>query len=313
MTSIAADSAAAASRAEGRTGFLLALTAFFVWGLGPVYFKLLGEVGALEILAHRIVWTVVLLCALVTAFGQWAELLATLRHPHRLAILGVTTLLVSSNWLVFIWAIQAGHILQGSLAYYINPLINVVLGMVFLRERLTRLQGLAVLIAAAGVLNLVIAEGVVPWVSLFLAATFGAYGLLRRQVQVDALSGLLIETTLLVPLAAGYLIWLGIGGAAAGWGDWRLMLLLALSGFVTGVPLVLFVAAAKRLRYATIGLMQYLAPTMHFALALWVYDEPMSEGMLATFGAIWLALALYSWDATAVLRRVEPTAPALRR
>ena len=216
----------------------------------------------------------------------------------------ITTMLVSSNWLVFIWAIQQDRILEASLGYYINPLVNVVLGMVFLSERLSRWQGVAVLLAAIGVGVMIVGVGTLPWVALSLALTFGFYALVRKKAKVDPLIGLLVETLLLLPAAAGYLIWLSSAGTGVfGPQDWAMSAMLIASGLVTGTPLVLFMYGAQRLNLSTIGLMQYLAPTIHFLLALLVFGEAFTLTHLITFLFIWSGLALYSWDAMARYRR----------
>ena len=292
------------ARRRTAIGAAAGLGAFLIWGFVPVYFKAIGHIPALEILAHRVVWTLAILIILVAALGRLREVIVSLTSHSRLGILMITTMLVSSNWLVFIWAIQQDRVLEASLGYYINPLVNVMLGMVFLSERLSRWQGVAVLLAAIGVGVMVVGVGTLPWVALSLALTFGFYALVRKKAGVDPLIGLLVETLLLLPVAAGYLIWLSsIGTGVFGPQDWTMSALLIASGLVTGTPLVLVMYGAQRLNLSTIGLMQYLAPTIHFLLALLVFGEAFTPTHLVTFLFIWSGLALYSWDAMARYRR----------
>ncbi len=290
-------------------GVATALGAFLLWGFAPVYFKAIDHLTALEILAHRVVWTLVILIVLVAALGRLHEVVRSLISRRRLGVLLITTVLVSSNWLIFIWAIQQDRLLEASLGYYINPLVNVLLGMAFLSERLSRRQGLAVLLAAIGVGVPIVALGTLPWVALGLAATFGFYALVRKKAQVDPLIGLLVETLLMLPAAAGYLVWLSVTGTGVfGLQDWGMSALLMASGLVTGTPLVLFMYGAQRLTLSTIGLMQYLAPSIHFLLALLVYGEPFTPAHLVTFLFIWAGLALYSWDTISRHRRAQEPA-----
>ncbi|MBI1209639.1 MAG: EamA family transporter RarD [Azospirillum sp.] len=304
MTDLPIDSAAGASHRHSapRLGVLYAAAAFLWWGAAPIYFKAVGQVPPFEILAHRILWSLLLVGAIVLAVKPAGAIRAAIGGPRRLGVYVATTLLVSLNWLVFIWAIAEGHLLQASLGYYINPLINVLLGMAFLGERLSRPQALAVAIATIGVSGLVVAHGEVPWVALVLALSFGFYALIRKKAAVDPLLGLLIETALLAPLALGFLVWLGLAGGGAfgramsGGGGLPLDLLLVLSGVVTAVPLILFMSGAQRLKLSTIGLMQYLAPTGHFLLGVFLYGEPFTPAHGFAFACIWIALALYSND-----------------
>ncbi len=287
-------------------GVATALAAFLLWGFAPVYFKVIAELPPLEILAHRVVWTLVILTVLVAALGRLHEVVLSLTSRRRLGILLITTVLVSSNWLIFIWAIQQDRLLEASLGYYINPLVNVLLGVAFLSERLSRGQGLSVLLATIGVSVLILALGTLPWVALSLALTFGFYALVRKKAQVDPLIGLLAETLLLLPAAAGYLVWLSSAGAGVfGTQDWGMSALLIASGLVTGAPLVLFMYGAQRLTLSTIGLMQYLAPSIHFLLAILVYGEAFTWAHMITFLFIWAGLALYSWDTMTRYRREQ--------
>ncbi len=286
-------------------GLLYALGAYLVWGLSPVYFKALSGVPPLEILSHRVAWSVALLAPAVALSGAWGELRGALGSWRALLTLGATTVLISVNWLLYIWAIDSGHLLEASLGYFVNPLVSVVLGVVFLREALSRAQTLAVGLAGAGVLWLLLGYGRFPWISLTLATTFGLYGLLRKSAGVGALTGLLAETALLAPAALLYLGAKGASGSGAFGSGWRVSLLLAAAGAITAVPLVWFALAVRRLRLSTMGFLQYLAPSLQLALAVWLYREPFTRSHLVTFGFIWTSLGLYSWDAVRRLRPVE--------
>lgn len=276
-------------------GLLNALGCFTLWGSFPLYFKLLQHVPALEVLAHRVLGSAVLLLALILAWGQWPALLAEFRNRRRLGFYLLTALLISGNWLLYIWAVQMGRILEASLGYYINPLVNVLLGMLFLGERLNSRQLLAVLIAAMGVLVLVIGHGVFPWISLTLAFSFGSYGLLRKKAGHAPTLGLCVETVLIAPIALLFLV--AQGGGALGRVDGHTDMLLLGAGLVTVIPLLMFLQATQRLRLSTVGLIQYLTPTLQFLLAVAVYREPFTGIDQTAFGCIWLALALYSVDA----------------
>ncbi len=279
-------------------GVASALGCFGVWGMFPIYFKALGHVPALEVLAHRVLWSAVLLVGLILAQGQWPALRAEFRNLRRLCFYLVTALLISGNWLLYIWAVQHGRILEASLGYYINPLVNVLLGVLFLRERLNPRQWSAVALAAAGVLILVVGHGVLPWISLTLAFSFGGYGLLRKKAGHAATLGLCVETVLLAPLALLFLVALAaLGAGALGARNGQTDLLLLIAGPVTVAPLLLFLQATRLLRLSTVGLIQYLTPTLQFLLAVALYREPFTSIHLVAFGCIWLALALYSADA----------------
>lgn len=286
------------------TGVLNALGCFGVWGLFPIYFKLLGQVPALEVLAHRIVWSVIVLLALILAQGRWRALRAEFHDWRHLRFYLLTTLLISANWLLYIWAVQNGRILEASLGYYINPLVNVVLGVLFLHERLNPRQWMAVALAAAGVLVLVVGYGEAPWIALSLALSFGSYGMLRKKAGHPAALGLGVETALLAPVALLFLLALAVRGTGAlGAGDGRTDLLLLAAGLITVAPLLMFLEATRLLRLSTVGLIQYLTPTLQFLLAVAVYREPFTAIHLTAFGCIWLALALYSADAWSSHRR----------
>ena len=295
-------------------GVLSALGCFMIWGLFPIYFKLLNHVPALEVLAHRILGSAVLLVVLILGRKQGALLLAVFRNRRHLRFYLHTTLLISTNWLLYIWAVQTGRILEASLGYYINPLVNVILGVLFLRERLNPRQWSAVAIAAIGVLVMVIGHGVFPWISLSLALSFGSYGLLRKKAGHAAMLGLCVETLLITPLALLFLIVLTVrgGSALAGNLDGQSAWLLLAAGPVTVVPLLLFLQATQYLRLSIVGLIQYLTPTLQFLLAVVVYHEPFTSIHLLTFGCIWLALTLYGIDAYSSHRPHNATTPPHR-
>jgi chloramphenicol-sensitive protein RarD len=278
-----------------RTGILLGLAAYAIWGVMPLYFKLLAAVSPVEIVAHRILWSLIFLAALVTLWRRWPAIRAAVTTGRVLVTLIVTALLIAVNWLVYIYAIVSGHVLEGSLGYYLNPLVNVLLGVVLLKERLTRPQIFACLLAAAGVAVLAAGAGSGLWISLTLAASFASYGFLRKVAPVDALEGLWVETAILAPVALAWLMFLAARGDA-GFGQFGLGtdLLLVLGGAVTATPLLLFTAAAKRLPYSTLGFLQYVAPSLQFLLAVLAFGEPFTRAHALCFGAIWAALAIFS-------------------
>ena len=285
-------------------GLLIGLTAFLIWGMSPIYWKELKSVQALEIILHRIVWSFFFLIPIVMLRGRRSAFFAALRNPRAMAILSVTALLISSNWFIYIWAVANNHLLQASLGYYINPLVNVLLGMLFLGERLRRLQVLSVAIAAAGVLYLTFYVGQFPWISLFLAFSFGFYGLIRKAVDVASIVGLAIETMLLSIPAGIYLIMLFSNDAGAFLRiDGHTDLLLVGASVVTAVPLLLFTISARRLRLTTVGFIQYIAPTCMFLLGVFLYQEHFATEQVVTFIMIWIALCLYSLDSVFFYRK----------
>ncbi|MHC4695548.1 MAG: EamA family transporter RarD [Planctomycetota bacterium] len=284
-------------RRETRIGVAYGLAAYLWWGMVPIYFKQVAHVLPTEVLAHRVIWSVVLLSVLMRIYDRWHVAYDLLRNKLTIITLCGTMILIAGNWLVFIWAVANDRVLQASLGYFINPLFSVLLGFVFLRERLRRWQIVSVALAGIGVAYLTLGYGQVPWVALFLAVSFGFYGLLRKTAKVDALVGLTAETTLLAPLALGYLIYLAIRGDCVFGTQSRWMdLLLALGGVITAVPLLWFTNAARRLRLATMGFLQYIAPSMHFLLAVAVYGEAFTLAHQITFACIWTALIIYSID-----------------
>lgn len=278
-------------------GLLCAATAYVLWGLFPLYFKLLLSVGPLEILMHRVLWSLVFLGAVLAVRRQWAWLGTVLTRPMVLAGFAASALLLAANWFLYIWAINHDRVIDASLGYFITPLVNVLLGYVLLRERLRVLQWAAVALAVAGVLWLAWQGGHPPWIGLALAGSFGTYGLLRKTAALGPLEGLSLEAMLLAPLALAYLLWLDHSGqnsfAAAGAGTrW----LLAAAGPITAIPLLLFAAGARRIPLATLGLLQYIGPTIQLLLGVLLYHETFSGARLAGFAVVWSALVLYSAD-----------------
>ncbi len=288
------------------TGVACAFLAFLIWGLSPIFYKALATVPPFEILMHRMVWSFIFLQALLVMLHRWKTFISVFKNLRTLCMLVATTVLVSCNWFVFIWAINNGHILQTSLGYYINPLINILLAMVFLGERLRKLQIMAVLLALAGVTYLTFSLGRFPWVALTLAFSFAFYGLIRKVAPVPTIEGLSIETMFLFVPAAGYLYYLDLHGSGALFRiDRHIDLLLMATALVTALPLLLFTLGARRLTFITIGFMQYLAPSCTFLLAVFLYREPFSTAQAVTFILIWAALALFSADAVAFWRKIN--------
>ena len=286
------------------SGPLAAALSYVLWGLFPLYIKQLQAVPALEIVLHRSAWSLVFVFGLLALLRRAAWLAAVLRQPRTLAIFGLSALLLAANWLLYVWAVNAGRVLDASLGYFITPLVNVVLGFAVLHERPRRLQWLAVALAAAGVLGLAVGAGHGPWVSLTLALRFGLYGLLRKTAPLGAIEGLALETLMLAPLAVAGLLWLQLGGHSAfGQGDWRLDLWLLAAGPFTAIPLLLFASGARRVSMATLGLLQYLGPSIQFLLGVFIYHEPFSESRGLGFLLIWAALAVYSAESWRGLRR----------
>ena len=276
-----------------RQGFALGVAAYGLWGVLPVYFKALRSIDSVDIVAHRIVWSAPVLAALLSFSGTWGEVREALRNRRVVILLTVTALLIGGNWLLYVYAVNSGHILAGSLGYYLNPLANVLLGRIVLKERLSWLQWAAVALAAAGISALATGALGQLWISLTLCASFATYGLLRKIAPVDAVAGLAIETAILFPFAAGWLLW-GLAAGTPIFGTSQLhVVLIAFAGVITATPLLLFTAAAKRLRYSTLGMLQFLAPTLQFLLAVSLYGEPFTSAHAIAFGAIWAALALY--------------------
>ena len=280
-----------------RQGILLAIGAYTMWGIAPIYFKSLSEVSPLEILSHRVVWSFFLLALLLQVGRGWRKVRDTLTSKPKMMFLVATSLLVGANWLIFIWAVNANHMLDASLGYYINPLINVLLGMFFLGERLRKLQWCAVALAAIGVLIQLIAFGSIPVVAIALAFSFGFYGLLRKKVNLEAQTGLFIETLVMLPAAAIYLLFIADTATSDFLANpMQLNLLLVAAGVITTLPLLCFTGAATRLKLSTLGFFQYIGPSLMFLLAVLIYGEAFTMDKAITFAFIWGALVIFSFD-----------------
>jgi chloramphenicol-sensitive protein RarD len=283
---------------EDRSGLIAGIAAFATWGLIPGYWKFLRGVSPPEILAHRFVWTSLFLIIVLSWQRRWPEVKTVLRSRRATLYCLTSGLAVATNWFFFIFAVLIDRVLETSLGYFMTPLVNVLLGAVLLRERLTRLQLISVFLAASGVLYLTFGYGRFPWIAVTLCTTFGLYGLLRKKSGTAAIPGLFLETIMLVPVALGYLVFLKVNGTLLfARGGWPLVVLLISTGVVTAVPLFWFGYAASHLRLVTLGFLQYLAPTMSFFLGVFLYHEPFTRGHLLTFGLIWIALALFTFEA----------------
>jgi chloramphenicol-sensitive protein RarD len=294
-------------------GLAAATAAFVIWGLFPVYLHPLSIVPATQVIAHRIVWSCLFILLWMTLRGELGQLGATLRRPALLSRLMLTASLISANWLVYVWSVTHEHIVDTSLGYYINPLMNVLLGVLLLHERLNRAQWLAVSLAAVAVLYLALLAGRPPWIALALATSFSLYGLLRKVISVEALPGLATETLLLLPLAAGYLAWCqaeGSGGFVAH--GPAITLLLIGCGPITAVPLFLFAYGARALPYSTVGVLQYIAPSLQLVCGVYLYHESFGAARAAGFALIWLALLIYAADAWRSARARRALAAAAR-
>ena len=279
-------------------GLAYGVSAYAVWGLFPLYWPLLKPAGALEILAHRMVWSLVFLAFVDAARRNWSDIRKVLVTPRTRNLLAFAAVLISVNWGLYIWAVNSDHVIDASLGYFINPLINIALGVIIFRERLRRLQWVAVGVAALGVSWLTWDAGSLPWIGLALGLSFGSYGMVKKVANVDAVESLTAETLLLLPLSVGYLVWAEVNGTAAfaHAGFWQ-ALWSVMAGVVTAIPLLAFGAAAIRIPYSTMGIMQYMTPTMQFLIGLFVFKEDMSPGRWLGFGVIWVALGIFSFDA----------------
>jgi chloramphenicol-sensitive protein RarD len=283
--------------ANEKKGYLLAASAFLMWGLAPIYFKQLMHIGALEILLHRVVWSVLFIVIILLALRNLSKIMAIFKQPKLMLMLVVTATLLGFNWGLFIWAVNNHHMLDASLGYYINPLLNVLLGMLFLGERLRKWQGVAVGLAFTGVLIQLLSFGSFPVIAFALAGSFAIYGLLRKKLAVESLPGLLIEALLMLPVALLYWYFMVPSGSSNLFAnDWWTNTLLISAGIVTTLPLLCFVGAAKRIPLSTLGFFQYIGPSLMFMLAVLLYGEVFSSERIVTFACIWSALALFSWD-----------------
>ncbi len=296
------------SLSEQRRGFLVTAATFVLWGLVPLYWHLLKVVPALQIIAHRIVWSGLLVVGwllLSSRLAWWRQIAA---QPRALATLGVTSVAIAFNWGLYIWAVNAGHVIETSLGYFINPLVNVLLGVLVLKERLRALQWLAVALAAAGVVWLTVDAGAPPWIALGLAGSFGLYGLLRKIVAVDPVAGLGVESVYLFLPALAFVAWSEAGhggGFVQGWGL-REDLLLVLGGVVTALPLIGFAYGVKRIPLSLVGILQYIAPSLQLLLGVWFFHEPFDGARAVGFAAIWAGLLLFIGDGLRRRPRGEP-------
>ncbi|SOU42000.1 EamA family transporter RarD [Pseudoalteromonas carrageenovora] len=282
---------------EQRKGGIFACLAFFMWGLAPIYFKQIQHVSAFEILTHRVVWSVVFLVLVVSVLKYWDKVKRIVVQPKIMFMLLITSSILGFNWGLFIWAVNNNHMLDASLGYYINPLLNVLLGMLFLGERLRKLQGFAVFLAFAGVVLQLVSFGSFPVVAFSLATSFAIYGLLRKKLPVEVLPGILLEALILLPVALIY--WWVMAPTPTSdlvVNDWHTNILLISAGIITTLPLLCFTGAAKRLQYTTLGFFQYIGPSLMFMLAVVFYNEVFDAERVITFACIWSALAIFTWD-----------------
>ncbi|MFN4010465.1 MAG: EamA family transporter RarD [Pannonibacter sp.] len=282
---------------ETRLGVILALAAYGMWGVLPAYFKLLDGVAPDVVVAHRILWSTVFVGGYLALQGRIPEIIGILKTPRLVGLLFASAVLIAANWLIFVWAIGEAKVLDVSLGYFINPLVSILLGLVILREKLTPVQALAVGIATLAVILKAVFSGGLPWVAISLAVSFAFYGYIRKITPVGAAAGLFVEIILLMPFALGYVIFYAPESLDPGYfSSTGQMLALAGTGIITAVPLILFSGAARRLSMVLIGLIQYIAPSLHFLQAVFIWGEPLQMAQLGTFSMIWLALALVSLD-----------------
>lgn len=289
-------------------GLLQGALAYSLWGIAPAFWRLLLGIEAVELIAHRALWGLLAFVAIVLAAGQWSALRAAVRDPKLVGVMALSGTLLAVNWGIFVAATLHGYLLEASLGYFINPLLSIALGTWVLRERLRRLQWIAIVLASVGVALMTWRTGRVPWIALLLASTFGLYGLVRKTAKVDALVGSAIETFVMAPIAVVYLA--VIGGGAIMHASTSTTLLLASTGIVTAIPLVLFTSAARRLPLSTVGFLQYLAPTGQFLLAVLAFGEPLADGRLFAFGWIWAGLVVFSIDLARAGHRLRTTVTA---
>ncbi|HQH36357.1 MAG TPA: EamA family transporter RarD [Anaerolineaceae bacterium] len=291
-------------------GVLFALAAYILWGFFPLYFKAIQQVSALQILAHRIAWGFVFTLAVVLMLRQWKEFRASIFNRRTFLIYAGASVVLGINWFTYVWAVITNHVVESSLGYFINPIVSVLLGVIFLRERLRTFQWVAIAMVTAGVVYLTITFGQLPWISLVLAVTFGFYGLLKKIAPLGALHGITLETAVLTIPSLAYLFIVNANGTGTfGHSTPLLDFLLVLSGPVTAIPLLLFATGARRIPLTTIGLLQYIAPTLQFLLGVLVFHEPFDQTRLIGFMIIWLALVLFSVENLLARRRTPSTAP----
>lgn len=277
-------------------GYLYAALSYIMWGLLPIYWKIFNQVGAWEILTHRIIWSVVFVLILVGIQRKWKKIKEAIPDAKSFLVLTLSSLLISLNWVTYIWAVNSNHMVEASLGYYINPLVNVFLGVFFLGERLSKLQWTSIVLAAVGVIIMTVSYGQFPWVALALAVTFGFYGLAKKKIKVEPLIGLSLETMIVAPIALIFLLAVLHGGEAfVVLPGWKIAVLL-LAGVATALPLLFFAEGAKRLPLSVMGFFQYIAPTITLILSLTVYGEAFTTNDIISFGFIWIALILYSYQ-----------------
>jgi chloramphenicol-sensitive protein RarD len=292
---------------EASLGVFYGLTAYLLWGIFPLYFTLFDPYPAWEILIHRIIWSCVFLAIVISFLGRWQPVIDALKNPKALGFVLACAILIAINWLVYIYSVGTRQVLQASLGYFLTPLVNVALGMLILRERIKFLQGVAIVLATLAVLYQLVLLGIFPWITLVLAFSFGTYGLMRKKVALDGLSGLFVETLLLLPF--GILAWATI--SSLGLSNWHQngvsMILFVSVGIATALPLLAFAGGARRLNLSTIGFLMYINPTIQFLIARFVFEESLSSELLASFVVIWLALALYSGSAWFQRSSLKPT------
>ena len=296
------------------------LLAYVIWGCFPIYFRQLADISPMDILSNRTAWAFVFVTALLTLRRRWDKVTSMFRSPRHLVRLSIAALLLGSNWLGFLWALNQHQVVAASLGYFLTPLVNVLLALLVLKEKLNRKEWLAIALAAAAVFNELFTLGTLPWISLFLAGTFGLYGLLRKQVPVDAISGLWLETLAMLPICLIYAAWQAehghhvfghFSGLTAG-NDLGAMVpaLLIGSGIMTAVPLMAFAAATQRLDLATVGMLMYINPTMQFLTAIFIFDEPLQPARLVSFALIWLGLLIFSWSIWEKVKGKQSVAPS---
>jgi chloramphenicol-sensitive protein RarD len=285
-------------------GIGFGLLAYSIWGFFPLYFRQLSHISPMDVLSNRALWACVFVGLLLTLRRSWGKVLAVLRTPRQFALLALAALLVGSNWLMFLWAVGHQQVVASSLGYFLTPLVNILLGLLVLKERLNKLEWISVGFAIAALVNEVIALGSLPWISLFLAATFGTYGLVRKKVPVDALSGLWLETLAMLPICGIYALWMAHNGHFVFAPETGLTAALLLgAGILTALPLLAFAAATQRLDLASVGMLMYINPTMQFITAIWIFGEPLQSARLTSFALIWIGLFFFSWSMWQKLRR----------
>ncbi|QOS99310.1 EamA family transporter RarD [Brevibacterium sp. JNUCC-42] len=294
-------------QSENRVGVLYAIAAYTMWGFLPIYWKSVSFIPPGEILAHRILWSLIFAIVLVGLSKNWKRVMDFMKKPKSLLLFLLASVLISANWMIYIWAVNSGHIVETSLGYYINPLLNVALGMLFFRERLDFWQLISLLFAAVGVCWMAINFGQLPWISLSLALSFGIYGVVKKLIQTDSITSLTLETVPVALISLVYIFWLQSQGSGSfGIADWGTDLLLIGSGIATAMPLLAFASAAQRVSLSTLGFIQYLAPTIQLAIAVFLYKESFTHSHLLSFICIWSALVLYTLSRTPIMQVWQP-------